>query len=343
MAGNHRYRYTYNGKELQDDNGMYDYGWRQYMPDIGRWNGIDQLAELYMSHTSYAYVMNNPVRYIDPDGRYTSQIQGLRDSMPNIYSGWEYIDGVNLGDWNRYPQQFSSMINHFSSSGGGSGGGGQRVKWGLGGFSYISHWTGGSTGHGYMDLGTAHWKFVSAWDNVVSFFKNHFVFELEGKGTLGVQGGFKRKFGTTEAVIEAGIFTGDIGKFGVSTKKGLFAEYGDGKGHNFIGGGLGIKKVSIGGKVDYVTNDWVPPAGDLLDYYPNNGSWDIEGNIGPRVNKGGIPNDGLFGPTSTIDAKIKQRARGGTTDACSGCVDMTFGMKAILGIELRVRTGFTGF
>ena len=62
------YNYKYNGKELQET-GMYDYGWRQYMPDIARWNGIDKLSEDYISHSPYAYVMNNPVMMFDPDGR----------------------------------------------------------------------------------------------------------------------------------------------------------------------------------------------------------------------------------------------------------------------------------
>nr|WP_262483802.1 RHS repeat-associated core domain-containing protein [Chryseobacterium sp. FH2] len=62
--------YKYNGKELQET-GMYSYGWREYMPDIGRWNGIDQLAENYLSASPYAYVVNNPISFFDPDGRVT--------------------------------------------------------------------------------------------------------------------------------------------------------------------------------------------------------------------------------------------------------------------------------
>ena len=62
------YNYKYNGKELQET-GMYDYGWRQYMPDIGRWNGMDQLSEKYNSASPYNYVLNNPISFIDPDGR----------------------------------------------------------------------------------------------------------------------------------------------------------------------------------------------------------------------------------------------------------------------------------
>ncbi|RXM41150.1 sugar-binding protein [Chryseobacterium sp. CH21] len=59
----------YNGKELQET-GMYSYGWREYMPDLGRWNGIDQLAESYLSTSPYAYVANNPISNTDPDGRW---------------------------------------------------------------------------------------------------------------------------------------------------------------------------------------------------------------------------------------------------------------------------------
>nr|WP_294279250.1 RHS repeat-associated core domain-containing protein [uncultured Chryseobacterium sp.] len=61
--------YKYNSKELQET-GMYSYGWRDYMPDIGRWNGIDQLAESYLSTSTYAYVANNPVSNADVDGRW---------------------------------------------------------------------------------------------------------------------------------------------------------------------------------------------------------------------------------------------------------------------------------
>ncbi|SMC81019.1 RHS repeat-associated core domain-containing protein, partial [Moheibacter sediminis] len=64
------YQYKYNGKELQDELGLnlYDYGARNYDPALGRWMNMDPLAEDYISHTPYAYALNNPVYYIDPDG-----------------------------------------------------------------------------------------------------------------------------------------------------------------------------------------------------------------------------------------------------------------------------------
>ncbi|WP_347176647.1 RHS repeat-associated core domain-containing protein [Chryseobacterium sp. WX] len=60
------YQYKYNGKELQES-GMYDYGARMYIPDLGRWGVIDPLAETSRGWSTYAYAYNNPVMFIDPD------------------------------------------------------------------------------------------------------------------------------------------------------------------------------------------------------------------------------------------------------------------------------------
>lgn len=56
---------------------MYDYGYRFYDPQIGRFHSIDRLAEKFSYMTPYQYASNNPVTLIELDG-----LEGVTPETP---------------------------------------------------------------------------------------------------------------------------------------------------------------------------------------------------------------------------------------------------------------------
>lgn len=68
-------KYKYNGKELQDESiggftlNLYDYGARNYDPALGRFMNIDPAAEVSRRWSPYNYAYNDPLYFVDPDGR----------------------------------------------------------------------------------------------------------------------------------------------------------------------------------------------------------------------------------------------------------------------------------
>ena len=60
--------YKFNGKEFDEETGLYYYGARYINPRTSLWYGVDPLAEKYPEIGGYIYYHNNSVRRIDPIG-----------------------------------------------------------------------------------------------------------------------------------------------------------------------------------------------------------------------------------------------------------------------------------
>ncbi|MDN3692624.1 RHS repeat-associated core domain-containing protein [Chryseobacterium tructae] len=95
------YSYKYNGKELQET-GMYDYGARMYMPDLGRWGTHDPLSDA--TFQPYNYANDNPISFNDPTGMIGQQpeIHASIGVTKNKNGEYEIISAKNDGDFGIY-------------------------------------------------------------------------------------------------------------------------------------------------------------------------------------------------------------------------------------------------
>ncbi len=83
--------YLFGEKELQEETQVYDFEARMYDPWLGRFNSIDPLTDLSRKWTPYAYSNDNPIRFNDPTGLYSTEEwkkdHGITDDdLINVYT-----------------------------------------------------------------------------------------------------------------------------------------------------------------------------------------------------------------------------------------------------------------
>ena len=79
-------RYTFSGKERDEETGFSYFGARYYQPNLSIWLSVDPMADKYPGLSPYAYCGNNPVRLVDVDGREPNLIQ---EWLPRILKKWK--------------------------------------------------------------------------------------------------------------------------------------------------------------------------------------------------------------------------------------------------------------
>lgn len=102
-------KFGYNGKELNSELELdwYDFGARNYDASLGRWMNIDPLAENYSATSPYVYTLNNPLFFVDPDGRKIRNADEVRKQTAQkelktnqaVVASAESLYGTKKGDF----------------------------------------------------------------------------------------------------------------------------------------------------------------------------------------------------------------------------------------------------
>lgn len=103
--------YLFNGKELDEETGLYYYGARYYDPRTSLWLSTDPMELKYPNVSTYAYCANNPVKLID--------ILGFEPTEEEAARMADYVYGNGnvslIGGWIKSENNFGISINHNES------------------------------------------------------------------------------------------------------------------------------------------------------------------------------------------------------------------------------------
>ncbi len=97
-----QYRFGFNGKENDNEvkgtGNQLDFGARIYDPRLGRWLSVDPMAHKYPHISPYAFTVNNPIIFIDDDGK--EPITAIIDALTAfaVEAGMDFTENYILNN-----------------------------------------------------------------------------------------------------------------------------------------------------------------------------------------------------------------------------------------------------
>jgi len=115
-----KYRYTFNGKETDDESKTQDYGFRIYNSSLGKFLSVDPLTKDYPWYTPYQFAGNKPIWAIDLDGleeAYATNYYNLDWEMrPHVALG-KFVANIGMHIWNGGVYTLDITLNDFGRRG----------------------------------------------------------------------------------------------------------------------------------------------------------------------------------------------------------------------------------
>jgi len=95
-SSGHDIRFKFTGKERDAATGFDYFGARYYDSDISVWLSVDPLTARYPSTSPYAYVENNPIRFVDPNGLFKREFSA---KLYKFFYGGEVKQNSQTKQW----------------------------------------------------------------------------------------------------------------------------------------------------------------------------------------------------------------------------------------------------
>ncbi|MET7254007.1 SpvB/TcaC N-terminal domain-containing protein [Dyadobacter fermentans] len=114
---NHSSQFLFNGKEQDQETGLYYYGARYYDPHTYQWLGVDPMAEKYPGFSPYNFVLGNPLRNIDLKGEEAEENTNLHVNQSVNSAGYNGVNnigkyiGQQMGDAGSVRESYISAVS----------------------------------------------------------------------------------------------------------------------------------------------------------------------------------------------------------------------------------------
>jgi len=129
MVSGNSAKEKFTSHELDDEVDLYYMIARRYAPEFGRFLSVDPLADQYPGTSPYVYALNNPLSFIDPDGREVrcateedceraaQELNEIHDGETNITVVEAEWEQTKSGFWNRLLGRTESVQSFKLSTG----------------------------------------------------------------------------------------------------------------------------------------------------------------------------------------------------------------------------------